>query len=55
MNIEFRKDKIIKVNIAPQITIPLERIINLKLSKGNELRIEMIADNRITPISTGPA
>lgn len=45
----------IKISSAPLLTVPQGKIKNMKLSKGNELKIEMSADKRITPISAGPA
>jgi hypothetical protein len=44
-----------KISTAPLMTIPSGNIKNIKLSKGNEVRIEMSIENRITPISAGPA
>jgi len=44
-----------KISTEPLMTIPPGNIKNMKLSKGNELKIEMLIDNRITPISAGPA
>ena len=55
MNIEYRNDKNMKLSTAPLLTIPSGKFKNMKLSKGNELKIEMLIDNRITPTSAGPA
>ena len=41
-----------KISTAPLLA---GKIKNMKLCEGNELKIEMSADNRIIPISAGPA
>jgi hypothetical protein len=57
MKLEYHNDKIMNFSTAPLITVPPGSIKNMKLSKGNNLRIEMSVDNnlRITPIFAGPA
>jgi hypothetical protein len=49
----MKQNKIIRISTDPLTTSP-ERIKNMKLSKGNELKIEMSSDNWIILISAGP-
>lgn len=50
----YKNCKIIKICKVPLKIIVREQNKIVKLSKGNELKTEMSAGNRITPIFTGP-
>ena len=47
INFDFGNRKIVKVRYTHLLAIPPEWIKNMKLSKGDTLKIEMIADNSL--------
>ncbi|BBL63624.1 AbrB/MazE/SpoVT family DNA-binding domain-containing protein [Methanosarcina mazei] len=52
MTFSFGKRKIQKVQYTYMLPIPVDWVRNMKLNKGDSLKIEMISDNRllISPI-----